>query len=272
MKTTLLISTYNKIDALELCLLSVLQQEKMPDEILIADDGSRTETKAFIDLFRPKFSVPLKHIWHEDNGFCRTIILNRALKVAQGDYIIQVDGDVILHKKFIKDHIHFAQKGSFIKGKRVWISQAETDRLLQQKSIQVNIFTQNTRMLENAFRVKFLMNFFGRKTKQTGDGVMGGNMAYWREDALKINGYNNDMKGWGPEDWEFAQRLAHLGNVQRTLKFGAIQYHLEHNEYERKPPQEHLEIAQKLKSEKNVKCANGLAQIDELSEKFFVYE
>ncbi|GIZ14551.1 glycosyltransferase family 2 protein [Capnocytophaga catalasegens] len=272
MKTTLLISTYNKIDALELCLLSVLRQKKMPDEILIADDGSRSDTKDFIDAFRSKFSVPLKHIWHEDNGFRKTIILNRALKVAQGDYIIQIDGDIILHKEFIKDHIDFAQKGGFVRGKRVWLSQGETDRLLQQKTIEVNIFTPKTRMLENAFRVKFLMHFFGRKNKPTGDGVMGGNTAFWREDAIKINGFNNEIISWGIEDWEFAQRLAHLGNVRRTLRFGAVQYHLEHNEYERKPPQEHLEIAQKLKSEKFIECTNGLAQIDNFTEKFAIYE
>lgn len=272
MKTTLLISTYNRIDALELCLMSVLQQTIMPDEVIIADDGSDFDTKELIDKFRKKISVPLRHVWHEDKGFRRTIILNRALKIAQSDYIIQVDGDVILHKKFVKDHIDFAKKGSFVKGKRVWLSQNETNQLLEQKSNRINIFAKNTRMIENAFRFRILTNLFGRKTKPTGDGIMGGNMAYWLEDAFAINGYNNDMKGWGPEDWEFAQRLVHLGKVQRVLRFGAIQYHLEHNEYERKPPKEHLEIVQDLKNKKIIKCDNGLEQLHLLSENFVVYE
>ena len=96
MKTTLLITTYNRPDALELCLMSILRQTHLPDEVLIADDGSTADTKELIDTYRTKFPIPVIHIWHEDKGFRRTVILNRAFLVAKGNYIIQVDGDLIL--------------------------------------------------------------------------------------------------------------------------------------------------------------------------------
>ena len=83
MKTTLLITTYNRPDALELCLMSVLRQTHLPDELLIADDGSTADTKELIDIYRTKFPIPLIHIWHEDKGFRRTVILNRAFLVKE---------------------------------------------------------------------------------------------------------------------------------------------------------------------------------------------
>ncbi len=104
-KTSLLISTYNWPRALELCLKSVFYQIHMPDEILIADDGSTKDTKELIDSYRPLINVPIKHIWHEDQGFRKTLILNEAIRQGSHEYIIQTDGDIILHPNFIMDHL-----------------------------------------------------------------------------------------------------------------------------------------------------------------------
>ncbi len=108
MKTSLLISTYNWPQALELILKSALNQTEMPDEILIADDGSTEETKELIENFKTKSTVPINHIWHEDKGFRKAIILNRAIAAAIGEYIIQIDGDCIMHRNFVKDHKEMA--------------------------------------------------------------------------------------------------------------------------------------------------------------------
>lgn len=97
-KTSLLISTYNWCEALNLCLNSVLRQSQQPDEIVIADDGSREDTKLLIADFSKKSPVPIIHVWHEDIGFRKTIILNKAIAKCSSDYIIQIDGDLILHK------------------------------------------------------------------------------------------------------------------------------------------------------------------------------
>ena len=228
MKTTLLITTYNRPDALELCLMSVLRQTHLPDELLIADDGSTPDTKELIDNYRAKFPIPLVHIWHEDKGFRRTVILNRAFLVAKGDYIIQVDGDLILEKHFIADHINFAKEKCIAKGRRVCLSQKEQIGYLRKRVSRLLFFFKGTTMREHGIRIPFYNLLFSPKEKATGDGVGGGNMAYWKADALAINGYNMDIQGWGPEDWEFAQRLVHFGCKQRktkvrcyTIPFGA---------------------------------------------------
>src|SRR6185437_1204228 len=112
-KIGLLISTYNWPEALELVFLSILGQARMPDEILIADDGSGDDTRKLIDSYREKFNIPIRHAWHEDNGFRKSIVLNKAVKLAESDYIIEIDGDIILDHRFIADHIKQAAKGFF---------------------------------------------------------------------------------------------------------------------------------------------------------------
>lgn len=118
MTVSLIISTYNFPKALDICLQSVLQQSVLPDEVLIADDGSREETKKVVEKFQKQLPVPMIHVWHEDNGFRLTVIRNKAIAKASKDYIIQIDGDIILNRHFIKDHKRFARKNSFVSGSR----------------------------------------------------------------------------------------------------------------------------------------------------------
>ena len=100
MKTSLVIATYNWPEALELVLLSVLKQSIIPDEVLIADDGSTIETQVLIKLYSSKFQTGIKHVWQEDKGFQQTSILNKSVSESKGEYIIQIDGDIIMHKHF----------------------------------------------------------------------------------------------------------------------------------------------------------------------------
>ena len=118
MKVSLIISTYNRPDALAVTLNSVLQQTRMPDEVIVGDDGSTQETAAVIASFVSRFSVPLIHVWHEDNGFRLAQIRNKSIAKATGDYIIQVDGDLVLHPCFVEDHVMTARPHAFVKGTR----------------------------------------------------------------------------------------------------------------------------------------------------------
>lgn len=62
MKVTLIISTYNRPEALKLCLLSAFRQKLLPDEIIIGDDGSSSETKLMIDSLRKKKSCKISSL------------------------------------------------------------------------------------------------------------------------------------------------------------------------------------------------------------------
>ena len=101
MKTALIIATYNWPEALELVFLSLLNQSVSPDEIIIADDGSARETKQLVENYAQKFNAKIKHIWQEDDGFRKTKILNKSFLKAKSEYIIQIDGDIIIHNEFI---------------------------------------------------------------------------------------------------------------------------------------------------------------------------
>ena len=138
MKVSLLISTYNWPEALDVCLKSVMAQKLLPDEILIADDGSTDTTKKIVEKYQQISKVPVIHIWHEDNGFELAKIRNKAIAKATGDYIVQIDGDLILHPYFIKDHKDFAKKNSFVRASRIYIDEELSKEKLKSADISIN--------------------------------------------------------------------------------------------------------------------------------------
>lgn len=269
MTVSLIISTYNWPEALQLCLQSLMKQSVMPQEIIIADDGSTSATRHIIDYFRKTYQRKMKHVWHEDNGFKLAEIRNKAISEANGDYIIQIDGDVILHQDFIKDHKSFAKQNSFIKGRRLMIGKRKSENLLKHKSIFVSFLSSDTKMREHGIRIPFYNKLFQSKEEYSADGVMGSNMAFWRKDFVAANGYNNSLKGWGAEDKELAQRFVNLGLAKRKIKFTAIQYHLYHPESDKSKHDEQILEIESLKISKKTRCENGL---HEIKKDYIVYE
>ncbi len=262
-KTSLIISTYNWPEALELCLLSLLSQAILPDEILIADDGSGSETKELIQKYKSRFNVPLYHIWHEDNGFRLAAIRNKAIAVATGDYIIQIDGDLILHKKFIADHIKFAKQKTFVRASRIYLSLDTSKKLLDQNQIQFSWFDKGISNKLSALHLPFLWQFFEYNYKSKGDErweIHGCNMAFWKKDAIAVNGYNEDFKGWGPEDKEFIVRLSNAGIQKRFIKMGALVFHLYHPENLKGNLLNNESILKAAIKEKKVVCLTGINQ------------
>ena len=137
-KTSLVISTYNWPEALELCLKSSLRQTVAPAEILVADDGSDERTAQLIARYRVQTSIPIVHVWQEDTGFRVGSIRNKAIARATGAYIIQVDGDVILHPDFVRDHVSVARPGRFVSGSRVLLGPRYSAGLLANRSIDTH--------------------------------------------------------------------------------------------------------------------------------------
>ncbi len=226
------ISTYNWPAALKLCLQSVLLQKVMPDEVVIADDGSGPETKVIIDEYAAKAPFPVIHVWHEDKGYCLPEIQNKAIVKSFCDYIIQIDGDCLLHPLFIADHLRLAKQHTFVCGTRSMIKEDYTTELLHKGNL---FFPFNNRHLSKKFNavynipLAYLHNWFQRGRKNYLY-VKGCNMAFWKVDLLKVNGHNEYFIGWGKEDNDLALRLLNTGINIRFAKFSAIQYHLHHKD------------------------------------------
>lgn len=227
MKTSLLISTYNWPEALDLVLKSAAAQSFQPFEILIADDGSKDETKDLIEAFKNRTTTTLKHIWHEDKGFRRSKILNKAVAAADGDYIIQIDGDCIMHPDFVKDHIAHSARGQFLFGSRVNIQEAYLKELFKKKRINFNFFSKGIKKRTRALRISILADLY-KTSPILSKKLRGCNLSYWRKDFIAINGYNENFEGWGREDSEMAIRMLNSGVLGKRLRYNGIVYHIWH--------------------------------------------
>ncbi len=229
---SLIITTYNWPQALKVTLLSVMKQTVMPDQIIIADDGSGEDTAMLIANMMKKFKGRLQHIWHEDIGFTRTIILNKAIKTVNTEYIIQIDGDIILHPRFVEDHLKFARPNSFVSGSRAMINSKISKSVLKHQITKLTFLSFGINHRFNGFRFPPLIWLLG-KPKMTISNLRGCNMAYWKKDFQRVNGYNEEIVGWGREDSELAARFINNGIAKRKLKCGAIQFHVHHLEASR---------------------------------------
>lgn len=225
MRVSLIVSTYENPEFLYLTLKSVMNQRRLPDEVLIADDGSGEDTRALVEEMAAEAFVPLRHVWHPDEGFRLGAIRNKAIASADGDYVIQIDGDIVLHPSFVLDHVSMARRGWFHSGSRVILSAATTGEMLSRKIVELPEGAPEHNN-PNGRRMPWLMHMMRRYKSGDGGYVRGCNMAFWREDLLNVNGYNEEIQGWGREDSELSYRMINSGLKKGFVKFGAIEYHL----------------------------------------------
>lgn len=255
---SLIVSTYNWKEALNLCLKSIEKQTVLPKEVVIADDGSKEDTKALIANIRKNFPVPIIHVWHEDQGFQLSKIRNRAIARASGDYIIQVDGDLILEHHFIQDHIAFRKPGSFVSGSRVIMNKELSQKLLDKGSTKIRLTNSGLINRMNGVRIPALSKQLDNYKNEDIYYVRGCNMAFWRKDLVAINGYNEDFIGWGREDNEIALRLIYSGLVKRIIKFSGVVFHIYHPEKARTALNINDQLLQETASKRLNRCENGL--------------
>ncbi|MEJ7736197.1 MAG: glycosyltransferase family 2 protein [Chitinophagaceae bacterium] len=256
--TSLIIAVYNWPEALELCLNSVLAQSEFPTELIIADDGSKPLIGELIEKYKARLSIPLKHIWQPDEGFKLAQIRNKAVAASACDYIIQVDGDLILHPFFIKDHVAVAEQGHFVGGSRVIVSESLSAKLLSEKKINVSPFQKGISNKFNGLYLPSLNRQLIPVVRLNGkENIRGCNMAYWRNDFISVNGYNEDFQGWGREDTDLVLRFYTFGLNRTFFKFRGIVYHIYHQEADRSRLTQNDALLEKTKSA-GYYCKNGI--------------
>jgi glycosyltransferase involved in cell wall biosynthesis len=228
MRISLIVSTYNWKEALDLVFKSITRQTVMPDEILIADDGSDPDTEELIAAWAKRLPVPTRHVWHEDGGFRKALALNCAIAKSSGDYVILVDGDMVLHSHFIEDHCQAARRGYFMQGVRLKAGPRTTKRLIDEGLTELNFFAPDVERRRHTIRNRLLSWLVRQPTHTHQRAVRGCNQAYWREDLVRVNGFNELMVGYGREDNELPERLYNAGIARKNLKFAALAIHLHH--------------------------------------------
>jgi glycosyltransferase involved in cell wall biosynthesis len=229
MKISLVVLTYNWKEALALCLESIFAQTRLPDEIIVTDDGSREDTAELVRAYIRKSPVPMIHVWQEDKGFRAAAARNRGIAAACGDYIVQLDGDMILNRYFIEDHARLAKENTFIQGKRAMLSQEATRRILASGTINIGPLSPGVKFSHRRFLVRSrLLSAIFSSTNRRPRGTLSCNMSFWRSDLIRVNGFDERFVGYGGEDGDLALRLLHLGLSRQYMKHMAFGAHLYH--------------------------------------------
>lgn len=268
MKYEVILSAYNDADVLLVTLTGYLNQTDKDFCICIADDGSGPEVKAVADDFKER-GLNIRHVWHEDNGFRKTIILNKAIASSSADRIIFSDGDSIPNENFIADHKAMYKPSTVVTGPRVYLREKLTEELKQKikqpgylhntyRLLYLSLFNTVSRA-ERALRFPDVMLPLLRKLKDVWP--YGANLAVDRIDLLEINGFDEDYLGWGGEDIDLHQRLKMAGLDYIGVIGRAVSYHLEHPIREPDDGDEELKRIKEEKEKNRVKFArNGLSK------------
>ena len=254
---SLIITTYNWEAALAAVLKSAFAQSELPKEIIVADDGSGDATRELVEKMAKVSPVPLLHSWQEDKGFRASESRNKAMALATSEYFVIIDGDMVLHPDFIRSHRTAAKKGQFIQGKRVLLNTSATQATLAGTHAAYNFFSPGIKNRFNTINSPFLSGLFSKKTGGL-KAVRSCNMGFWREDIIRVNGFNEDFVGWGREDSELVVRLQNSGIQRKNLKFGGVAYHLHHHFVARTSLPANDQILEQAIKQHRAYCQNGI--------------
>jgi len=265
---SVVITTYNRSDALLAVLAGLARQTDREFEVVVADDGSREEHQRTLRESALARELKVVHVWHPDVGFTASKVRNRGVAAARGGYIIFMDGDCVPEVDFIARHKQLAQPGHFVNGSRVLLSPALTQRviagqeqicgrsagfwLMQRLRGQASKLTHLLRLPGNFLRVR--RNFYWK-------GIRSCNMGVWRSDYERVDGFDESFVGWGHEDADFVLRLHHAG-VARKNGFCATEvFHLWHKEAARDQESLNARTVRERVHSGIVRAVSGYAQV-----------
>jgi glycosyltransferase involved in cell wall biosynthesis len=262
---SVVITTYNRPDALAAVVEGCFAQDDKDFEIIIADDGSTANTRDCIDRLRERAPMPLRHVWQPDEGFRAAMARNRGTLAASGDYIIFLDGDCVPQRDFIARHRALARPGFLVSGSRILLSAALTARVLEQHidlgalpladklryraSGDINKVLQLLLRLPDAGRVR--RRFSWRRIKSC-------NLGVWRADLERVNGFDESFTGWGHEDSDLVVRLFHAGVMRKDGAFATEVFHLWHREAQRDQESSNKRLVLERAENKTTQAVKGL--------------
>ena len=267
MLTSIIITTYNAHEKLIKVLDCFKYQSIDNFEIIIADDGSDKSIKEKNLSIVEKLGIPIKYVWHDDLGFRAAKIRNEAVKKSTGEYIIFLDGDCLPFKDFVFEHIKLSEKGFFCRGNRIKLSKKFTNKILHKdfniNKIKFNDFVKLRTMndINRLLPLCRLGDFKLRKfSKKRWEGAKTCNLAVWKTDFEKINGFDENYIGWGREDSDLVVRLINSGIYRKEATFSTGVLHMWHDIISRENFSRNDKLLQLAINEKRTYIDTGLTK------------
>ncbi|MFN5006594.1 MAG: glycosyltransferase [Ignavibacteria bacterium] len=256
---SLIIAVYKNVKALDLIFQSLSLQTFQDFEALVAEDGQDEAMHVFIDQAHQSYRFPIRHLTHEDDGFRKIVIGNEAIRNANGEYVIFIDGDCILHPRFIEEYHKAMKPGSFYFGRRVLLG-PKTTRDLYTKS-GFSIPSTLSLLLSDSTQVReaLYLPFLSPKEKVNRE-IWGCNWGVSKQHLLEVNGFDEDytLPCFG-EDLDIDWRLAKLGLKRYSLKNKAIQYHMYHPLiWDKNIESRGRKLYEQKRDDGFVRCLNGI--------------
>jgi len=230
---SLIIAVYNRPDFLEKVFLSLVNQTLRDFETVVADDGSDPQIAELVKQYSPRFARPIVHAWHQHRGFRKTAIANRAVASSSSEYLAFIDGDCILHRRFLENHVRYRRRGVVLGGRRVMLDKFLTDKLTNDDVLSGRIerpwFWWNhcdPSDRKHGLYAPALQRLSNLRKK--GYSMYGSNFSLFKDDFCSVNGYDEGIVGRGLEDDNLRERLKLSGAAVRSVTRVALQYHLFH--------------------------------------------
>jgi glycosyltransferase involved in cell wall biosynthesis len=265
---SVIVTTYNREDALEAVLRSLARQTDADFEVIVADDGSGPATAALIEAWQARVGHRIEHVWHQDDGFRAAEIRNRAVLASRGTYVIFLDGDCVVRPDFVAIHRRLAEQGAFVTGNRILLSRQLTEKILEQQlSPETWSFGRwiVERLRGSINRLSALLHLplgpLRDLRRDQWQGARSCNLAIWRSDLDKVDGFDADYSGWGKEDSDLILRLLHAGVRRKDGTFATGVIHLWHAEFDRSSLPENERKLSEIIASNRVLAQRGLSSL-----------
>lgn len=268
LRIAVIVTTYNRPDALAAVLEGYLAQTDHNFEILVADDGSKPETAELVRQYQVQASFPIRHIWQEDVGFRAAAIRNRAIASTSADYIILTDGDCIPLVDFVAQHRLLSEAGCFLSGNRLLLSEEFTHQVLHTKLpihawrysdwLQAWLKGSVNRLIP-LLRLPDI-SLLRKRAPHRWQGAKTCNLSAFRTDLIQVNGLDESYTGWGQEDSDLVVRLIRAGIINKSARFSAPVLHLWHKENDRSHLEENQRRLQQVLNASHIRAIKGIDQ------------
>jgi glycosyltransferase involved in cell wall biosynthesis len=266
---SIIVTTYDRTDALDAVLRSLSRQQDRRFEVIVADDGSGPETAALIEAWQPRLGAPLSHVWQEHRDFRAAEIRNRAIRASKGNYCVFLDGDCLARPDFVAVHRSLAEPGWFVTGNRALLTQGKTEAVLRDH-IEIEGFGLSNWIGERkkgglnrlAPVLQLPLGPLRKLRPQAWEGARSCNLAVWRTDLDRVDGFDASFSGWGKEDSDLLVRLLHAGVRRKDGAYATGVLHLWHPAADRSQLNANEQkLADVIKSGR-VRAEQGLSSLD----------